>query len=293
MTNASHNYEQLGAILDDLREVSSKASNAWNSAVLYEGDPYETMSNAEWWIEIAFLKLLTATEVLGLSALQGLVLNDIALAKTDREGLGRSEDGVEEPYSWWMARFRQYLKAIETLGGRFQERTITKDVVEIIRAAAYPMSDPALFGKPPSNEDDVHRRIEGILRCVFPDLKHKPSISKPIKNFQPDTGLPSVRTLIEYKYIARAEDVAVIVDQILADTRGYASPEWDSFIYVLYETGRYRPEYQWNQLLRDSGVADNTLAIVLSGEPAVAERKDMKRRRSAVNRDQTNVSEGT
>jgi len=55
-------------------------------------------------------------------------------------------------------------------------------------------------------------------------------------------------------------------EEILADTRGYTSNEWTNFIYVIYETKRIKPEGQWRQLLRDSGVDQNTEVIVISGE---------------------------
>ena len=104
-----------------------------------------------------------------------------------------------------------------------------------------------------------------MLRCIFPDLKHKPSLSKPLKNFEPDTGIPSQRTLIEYKFIKAAKDVPVISDQILADTRGYTSTEWDRFVYVIYETERFQTEEKWTAHLRESGVSMSSTVVVLAG----------------------------
>jgi hypothetical protein len=111
------------------------------------------------------------------------------------------------------------------------------------------------------------------LKCVFPDLKHKPTLTKQIKNFEPDTGIPSIETLIEYKFLSRREDIATIADEVLADTRGYTSRDWNRFLYVIYETNRIRPEKDWNQLLRQSGVPENTTIVVLGGEPTRRKRK--------------------
>jgi REase_DpnII-MboI len=118
----------------------------------------------------------------------------------------------------------------------------------------------------PGNEDDVHVRVEAVLRCVFPDLRRKPPVAKQIKNFHPDTGIPSIGTLIEYKFMRDDAEAKRITDEILADTRGYDSKEWKNFVYVIYETQRIRPESQWRQLLRESGVTTNTEVIVISGE---------------------------
>jgi hypothetical protein len=178
-----------------------------------------------------------------------------------------------------MARFSQYLSAIETIGPPAVETSITKDIVEILRESLYSITDPRLFPHAPRCEDDVHRRIEGVLRCLFPDRITKPSLAKPIKNFQPDTGLPSIGTLVEYKFIANESRVSTVADEILADTRGYASREWRTFVYVIYETKRFRTEQQWNALLRAAEVPENTSVIVLSGEEPSSSPSDQNDQR--------------
>src|SRR5271157_4552638 len=92
------------------------------------------------------------------------------------------------------------------------------------------------------------------------------TVTKEIKHYEPDTGLPSIRTLIEYKFISSINDAKRVSEEVLADTRGYVSKEWDKFIYVVYETRRIKPEKQWDQLLRTSGVSRNTSIIVINGE---------------------------
>jgi len=260
---------RIGAILDDLRQAETTADNEFSAGALgYGHSEYDTPSNAAWHIEVAFLKLLTAVEMLGLNELKRLVIEDMKSATSEKDGFAKSKMGPDEPYSVWMGRYRQYVKAIETIGGVELELSVTKDLTEILRATEYPITDPKLFGGVPQSEDDVHRRIEGVLRCVFPDLKHKPQLTKAIKNFEPDTGLPGIQTLIEYKFLGKIADVSIIADQVLADTRGYHSRDWTTFVYVIYETNRFRPERDWIHFLRDCGVPSSTSLIVLSGEPA-------------------------
>src|SRR5260221_427705 len=151
--------------------------------------------------------------------------------------------------------------------GDHKRTTVSKDFIDIHRATQYSITDEKCFPSPPANENEVHARIEAVLRCVFPDLLHKPPIAKQIKNFQPDTGLPSIHTLIEYKFMADAGEEKRIAEEVLADTRGYVSEEWTKFIYVIYETKRIKPESHWKQLLRTSGLESNTEVIVISGEP--------------------------
>lgn len=203
-----------------------------------------------------------------------MVYLEYSAVKNSKKGFseaGRAPDGA--PYSEVLSRIRRYLIALESFFPTEDHTKITKDLLQIIRDIHYVITDKVLFRTTPQNEIDVHLRIEGILKCVFPDLKHKPALTKQIKNFEPDTGISSIETLIEYKFLSRREDVATIADQVLADTRGYTSIDWKRFIYVIYETNRFKPEKDWNQLLKQSGVPENTSVVVLSGEPAKRKRK--------------------
>jgi hypothetical protein len=168
---------------------------------------------------------------------------------------------------------RQYKAVVNAFYPQDDRTTIPKDLLQAIRYIHYVISDRHLFGRPPRDEKDVHLRIEGILKCFYPDLKHKPTLNKPIKSFEPDTGIPSIGTLLEYKFIGNKKEVPQVADQILADTRGYTSKDWQSFIYVIYETNRFQSEKDWNELLRQSDVPENTFVVVLSGEPSFRRKR--------------------
>jgi hypothetical protein len=115
-----------------------------------------------------------------------------------------------------------------------------------------------------------------------PDTLHKPALTKPIKNFEPDTGIPSIKTIVEYKFLSDRSQVGPVADQILADTRGYTSDKWKAFLYVIYETERFKREAEWRQLLRACGNAESVSAIVLSGASVNSECP--KRPKTAVRR---------
>lgn len=257
----------MSSQLTELKAAIDRAERAFDMSVGASADDDES-TGAAWLIEIVFLTLLVLAEHLGLSALRGQIADDTSSARTEKAPfLGRAvHDG--ELYSVPLARARQYLSALEVLAGPKDQDIVTKSVEDILRACVYPITDVSLFGVLPSCEDHVHRRIEGILRCVFPDLRRKPPLAKPIKNFIPDTGLPSVRALIEYKFVSSENDVKKIADEILADTRGYHSAAYDRFFYVIYETTRLKPESEWRDLLADCGVSANASVIVLSGTPS-------------------------
>lgn len=218
----------------------------------------------DYYIESAFIQTLVLLDRLDLSRTYKELYRIYEKAK--KEGFTKSLHGVDDPYLVWSSELYTYLKAI---GNSYNinpfSTIISTDIISILRSTLYSISDEKLFTFPPSSEKEVHERIEAVLRCIFPDLKHKPTITKPIKNFEPDTGLPSVRTLIEYKFISSTKDAKKISDEVLADTRGYFSRDWERFIYVIYETCRIKPESEWNNMLLECGVPDNTKIVVLSG----------------------------
>ena len=254
----------LAIIVSNIEQNIEKASNLYN-AWMIQGDPFDEPS---WSIEGCFLQLMMAAEALNLSELRRMIEVEYLQTKQLENGFTQSADGPDgEFYSPVLSRLRLFLRTLKVLLPSDEHKTVQKDVDQIIRNLIYVITDTTLFSDVPRNERDVHLRIEAVLKCVFPDLKTKPTLTKQIKNFEPDTGIASIETLIEYKFLSRKEDAPIIADQLLADTRGYTSRDWSSFLYVIYETKRFRTEHDWNQLMRESGLAANTRVVVLSGEP--------------------------
>lgn len=155
-----------------------------------------------------------------------------------------------------------------------------RDIAEIIRGAETYLGDLDVFGWRPTEEADVHNRLEGVLCCIFPDMERKPVIGKPIKNFIPDTGIPSKRALLEYKYITDQEQGKRILDEILADISAYTSDRYDHFIFVIYETQRVFPEKKWADHLAADGIGERVQIILLKGVPPTAEDAQMAKQAS-------------
>src|SRR5258706_2764969 len=245
----------IDEILASIRDSVSEA----NFALERGGD-------AAWRIQGAFVRMRIFLESAGLPEALKAVQEMEATARDKWDVVEPDDETGGDPFLLWGAKLYQYVRALEATLGQPKATTVTKDVVQILRATQYSITDRNCFQSPPANEGEVHARVEAVLRCIFPNLLHKPPIAKQIKNFQPDTGLPSIGTLIEYKFMAEKGEEKRIADEILADTRGYFSKEWKNHIYVIYETKRIKPESQWRQLLLDSGIKPNAEIIVISGE---------------------------
>ena len=168
----------------------------------------------ESYVEQAYAKAMMLFEQLGLAATHQRISEIYKEAK--EEGFNTEIDGYEhEPYLKWRAPLDALLDSVSDYYSIDEIGTkVSRDLISIIQNSIYSITNPKYYNEVPQNEDDVHHRIEGILRCIFPDLKHKPSLTKPIKNFEPDTGIPSIHTLVEYKYISTETDAKRIVDEI-------------------------------------------------------------------------------
>lgn len=274
---------EIKASLGRIKHSLARANSNLNFWLHVPADPDEeeyAKTRCAYWVERAFLQLLVLLETLGLLQTYAQLGQCYAEARGGETGFADTAmyPSCDDPHLVWQPVMEHFFDAIATTYDLEASLTITTDLESLLRSALYSITDEAVYPGPPGNEAEVHARIESILRCVYPDLKTKPTLTKPIKNFQPDTGLPAARTLIEYKFISSVEGARAITDEILADTRGYTSPDWDTFVYVIYETRRVKQEREWSQLMEKCGLNENTRVIVLSGEQPSKPRQKNKNR---------------
>jgi hypothetical protein len=251
----------------EIREAIEALHESFRSAERHfepHGNDTEADLLAEYYVELAFNQLLIILEHLRFSENYKRVLE--MLQKAQGGDLLKSSMGIDDPYLVWPHKLRMISDSVSKLYG---EKTASKsDLIKLkgaIKATTYQLCDLAIYGRVPSCEADVHNRIEGILKCVFPDLRTKPTLAKPIKNFIPDSGIPSLKTLIEYKYITCESEAKRIADEILADASAYISQEWKTFLFVIYETKRVKSEADWSALLRACNLTEICDVIVISG----------------------------
>jgi hypothetical protein len=270
-----------------LAEVRSLITSAEGSIEALARDEYG--GGDEWMLShyasvdvgTAFTQLLVLADALGLMQTYEQIGKAYKETSEQEHGLSATvSDPNCDVHLLAAAPLRRFVASLSGVFGLQTSHIVSKNVVDILRATQYAITDRNCFANPPSSEADVHHRVEAVLKCMFPDLRHMPPLAKSIKNFKPDTGLPSMRTLVEYKFIQVKGDVERVADEILADTRGYTSGDWDSFIFLIYETCRLKPEGDWNDLLRECGTALNTQVLVICGEsppPSTTKKKHQVR----------------
>lgn len=235
---------------------------------LYRQSTYANPPGAiDYYIGKAFTELLIIFEYLNLKSSSELIreLHKEAL-NTPKRGLHASEVSVDgEHYLKWPEKLDPYIDALTNLSGAQESDNVEPfQLIEIVRNSINSITNIPAFKRPPRNEKELHLRMEIILKPYYPYLLNKPTIRKTLKNFQADAGIPSLKTLIEYKYISNNNEAKKAADQILADKAGYESRHWRHILFIIYETIRLKSEKEWNQLLKDCGIT-NAQAVVLHG----------------------------
>ncbi len=178
------------------------------------------------------------------------------------------EMGLEEPYLIWVGKAREYLGYLHAIYTPVDSKTISHQqasLIPLLRRCENYVVSRKLFAWRPCDETDIHTRIEELLGCYFLDLQPKPRIAKPVKGFEPDTVLPSIKSLIEYKFVNSSSDCKRVLDEILADIGGYQSTSSRLCVFVIYETDRFVREEEWRSAIEASKPAYPVEMVLLKG----------------------------
>jgi hypothetical protein len=161
---------------------------------------------------------------------------------------------------------RDYVDVIEAAIGAQIDVGQTRErsrLENILAATAFVIREQNLN---PSNESEVRRAMRVILKSVFPDTVSEMPISKVMKVYKPDFGVPSLRAAIEYKFCDSESEVGRAIGGIYEDVLGYAgSHEWEWFYAVFYLTDSFATPEHIAEDFRLGDVAKHWKPIVVVG----------------------------
>ncbi len=130
------------------------------------------------------------------------------------------------------------------------------------------------------SEADVQRIVWSILRPTFPDLVDEDYLPQfGAKNYKPDFGIPSLRLLIEAKYVSASKAIGELQDELQADIVGYreSTSEYDAILFFIYDTrGEVAAHTELHRVIKEqTNVAD--VIVVVGPGPAMATKPKQKR----------------
>ena len=257
----------VNAILREIKSNLRKADATWENAQ-FGSDRFQDGFGeqvAEAHLIIAWDLMMTLLEKCDLKFLCQRASEEYGSFKKNPS---HSLMGPEEPYLVWSWKIQEYadVAQIATIGdSEVKAGKHVGSLIKVLENCEKHIQDRRIFAWVPCSEDDVHGRIESVLECLYDGVLRKPPIAKPIKNFEPDTAVPSVKTLIEYKYITSDGDAKRVVDEILADIGGYQGEDYDTFVFVIYETQRFRRLTDWKDMVKRSNPPNQVEVILLKG----------------------------
>ncbi len=243
----------------------NRATSAGDNWLLFEGDAWDKRACESYLLD-AWVLLVDLIARLNHGPLLEFAKDEFEKCKNNPTA---SEMGPDEPFLIWSGQAYNLMQMVQDLYVSDDPKTSDPKNVDhllaIIRNSEYYITSRAAFGWIPCREDDVHRRLEGLLKCTYTDILTKPPLAKPIKGFIPDSGIPSLNTLLEYKFIETEAKGRTVLDEILADIGGYQTDAYDTFVFVIYETVRLFAEDEWLAGIAASKPRNRVEAIVIHG----------------------------
>lgn len=130
----------------------------------------------------------------------------------------------------------------------------------------------AALGYEFNDEATLDRFAETVLRGTYPELNSNPSIELPTSYTLPDTGIPNIGLLIEYKYLRGESDFSEHArDEMQADIRNWAGTQkWTGLIFCVYQQRVFFSEESIYKTLTKDSTTFKHLSVVLitgAGEP--------------------------
>lgn len=180
-----------------------------------------------------------------------------------------AEMAYDEPFLVSTATASKYLYLIDLAyptADRIPDDEITPLVRLLENSGGY-LVDRKIFPWVPIDERDVHERLESLLERFYPGVLTKPTVNKPIKELQADTGIKQLGTLIEYKYYYGLAGAKKAQTEILEDLSGYQDDQWHHLVFVLYDVAHVRPTSHWEKLIEAAKPATHAVPIVIDGIP--------------------------
>ncbi len=119
-----------------------------------------------------------------------------------------------------------------------------------------------------SSEANLDIFAETILRGMYPELNSNPSIDLPNSYTLPDTGIPNIGLLIEYKYLYNESDFSKRVrNEMQADVRNWAGTEkWTGLIFCVYQQRSFFSEESIHKtLIKDSTIFKHLSVVLITG----------------------------
>lgn len=257
MSKATKSY---GHSLDYIASLSLEADNLWEELTFGGYEPVETY-DVEWKVLQAHFALVGFLELNSMPQLAAATLQRARYLKMSGKLLeGRMVESIEEArcsstdFVWKTVEMCRTLLNVENE----QSSPGYENILQLLANLAHSATRMKQEIRSESHLDDL---AEGILVAASPDLNSDPTINLTDSYRQPDTEIPSLKALVEYKFLSKKQDKRRIIDEMQADIRNYAGHGFTRLVLVVGQTGEF--------------FLQEKLRAILLKEPSSLERIDV------------------
>lgn len=257
--------------LDGVRMAVRKASNEWESRFVWgsysKGDGCGDEEYVEYLIRIAYLSLLAFLDKNNMKQLSRYLVNLWNTKHLHNLLDSYMSEYTDEPLLSVTDTFWEITSAIGNISIEKEAEPIKhgiriKTILERIPNVAYRLNLDF------SRESDLDKIAEAVLVPIFPDINSNPSLTLGESFRHPDSAIPSVNTLLEYKFVASKKDISRVVDEMQADIRNYAQHPWKHLLFVVGQNQPYVNEEKLRlTLVKEPSRFQNIEVVVITHSP--------------------------
>ncbi|PNA00939.1 MULTISPECIES: hypothetical protein [unclassified Pseudomonas] len=256
--------ESIATTLDQARKAELACDRASRQpitdSVLLNESYFAASQELQTHLQAAFREICLLAEKLGVP--QGLS----TFQRDFENALGTSE---LEPCMNEGRGFSPALKVLEVFFNSLQvisghTRTTANQAFEHILRSTPKMFDD-LFA-PPANEAEVRNAVLKVAQFAFPDIQREAVIPGSLKLHRTDLAVPSLRTVVEFKFARTLTTAKSCVDEFYSDMKAYTQThQWAHFYAVLYIRGNFMTQVDLDQAFKEKNADRNWTPILLTG----------------------------
>ena len=228
---------------EELKQIAIAIKHVDNEFEAEKNHHFDNAEQIEFFSEIAYLMLLAFVDRHNLIGLREYITTKWKNYENELSKSYYSEIGCDDFLYVTTNFLNPVVRSLTNLYGKEPDDVIIDNVKFKIPELIQLLPNTATrLSLSITNENDLDKLIEAFLIPLYPNINSNPALILPEGYRQPDSSIPSLNLLIEYKFINKKTDLRNIIDEIQADIRNYAQEPWQYLYVVIGMNDNYTTE---------------------------------------------------
>lgn len=258
-------YHAMITELESVKRSVSKASNEWEGRFVYgvTGDNVDgDREYVEYLLRIAYLTLLSFLDKNNFKHISEYLTARWKLHEGNLLDSYMSEH-IDEPLLKVTGTLWEVIYGLENILPKKDSKYLKTEGISLTSILeSIPLTVHRLNLRF-NQEGDLDALAEGLLLPLYPDLNPNPSLTLPESYRMPDSAIPSLNILLEYKFITKKADVRKVIDEMQADIRNYAQEPWKHLLFVVGQNEPFTTKERVNETIQKEPSSFDSINLVL------------------------------